>query len=62
MFEKSIWYFQEEKLWKHKEKVVLCHVLLWMLFSAKRLFLFNEMCYDDNVVMLSDWKWEFKNR
>lgn len=39
---RSVWedlIFPRWKIMKtHKEKVVLCHVLLWMLFSAKRLF------------------------
>lgn len=25
-------------------------------------FSLDEMCYDENVVILSDWKWEFTNR
>lgn len=29
---------------------------------VQRDFSLDEMCYDENVVMLSDWKWEFKNR
>lgn len=30
------------------ESVVLCHVLLWMLFSAKRdFFLLDETCYEE---------------
>lgn len=32
---KSIWRRGFDNYEKHKEKVVLCHVLLWMSFSAK---------------------------
>lgn len=46
----------------HKEKLSCAMFYFECCLVQRDSFSLDEMCYDENVVMLSDWKWEFKSR